>query len=75
MVPSPRRTGDEDVKKSETHVAQGELQPLAEKLEAPIQLTPEQLEIVAAGFMAQPHGGGSGATTGLYPSNPPMRMF
>jgi hypothetical protein len=76
MVPSPWRTGDDDVKKTETHVAQVELQPTGEALEAPIQLTPEQLEIVAAGMMSQPSsGGGSGATTGLYPSRPPMRMF
>ena len=38
--------------KSETCVAQDE------KLDAPIRLTPDQLESVAAGFMAQlPHGG------------------
>jgi hypothetical protein len=76
MVPSPWRTGDDDVKKSETHVAQVELQPAGETLDAPIQLTPEQLEAVAAGFMSQPSGGGgSGATTGLYPSRPPIKMF
>jgi formate dehydrogenase assembly factor FdhD len=38
------------MKKSETHVAQGELQVDGEKLEALISLTPEQLEAVAAGF-------------------------
>jgi hypothetical protein len=52
-------------------------QSVGEKLEAPVQLTPEQLEIVAAGFMANLaeqllHGGGSTATTGLYPSMPPL---
>jgi len=47
-----------------------------EKLEAPVQLTPEQLEIVAAGFMAQisqvKGGIGSTATTGLYPTKDPV---
>ena len=52
-------------------------QSVGEKLEAPVQLTPEQLEIVAAGFMSNLaeqlfHGGGSTATTGLYPSTPPL---
>lgn len=55
------------MKKSETQVAQGELQPFGEKLEAPIRLTPEQLETVAAGLMASSGGGGSTATTGFYP--------
>ncbi|MEO6843023.1 MAG: hypothetical protein ABI192_19950 [Bradyrhizobium sp.] len=50
-------------------------QPVGEKLEAPVQLTPEQLEIVAAGFMANFAGQlfhGGTATTGLYPSMPPL---
>jgi hypothetical protein len=52
-------------------------QSVGEKLEAPIGLTPEQLEIVAAGFMANfgeqlLHGVGGTATTGLYPSAPPL---
>ena len=60
------------MKKSEACVAQGELaksqQSVGEKLEAPIQLTPEQLEIVAGGFS---HGStGSTATTGAYPPRP-----
>jgi len=42
------------MKKSETQVADGESaksqQPASEKLEAPIALTPEQLEGVAGGF-------------------------
>jgi hypothetical protein len=42
------------MKTSETCVAQGELQPIGEKLEAPIRLTPEQLETVAAGYLFQP---------------------
>ncbi len=51
-------------------------QPIGETLEAPIQLTPEQLEIVAAGFRIQfPTGGGGTATTGLYPSNPTLKMY
>jgi hypothetical protein len=70
------------MKQSEVHVAQGELaksQPcVGEKLEAPVRLTVEQLETVAAGFMAQlsrEGGSGSTATTGLYPVNPPTKMF
>jgi hypothetical protein len=63
------------MKKSESYVAKGEFaksQPSdGVKLEAPVQLTPEQLEIVAAGFMtqiSQVKGGiGPTATTGLYP--------
>jgi hypothetical protein len=43
------------MKKSEAHVVQGEFaksqQSVGETLEAPIQLTPEQLELVASGFM------------------------
>jgi hypothetical protein len=42
------------MKKFEAHVAQGKLaksqKSVGEKLEAPVVLTPEQLEIVAAGF-------------------------
>jgi len=66
------------MKKSEAYVAQGEFaksqQTVGEKLEAPIRLTPEQLEMVASGFML---GLGSEtiwttatttATTGLYPT-------
>ena len=47
-------------------------------LEAPVRLTPEELETVAAGFAANfaplsLRGGlGSTATTGLYPSAPPV---
>jgi len=54
------------MKTTETHVAQAEPQAAAEKLAAPIQLTPEQLEGVAAGLMASPSRGG-GATTGFAP--------
>jgi hypothetical protein len=64
------------MKKSEAHVTLGELaksqQSVGEKLDAPIQLTPEQLELVASGFMA--HLGSetttttTTATTGLYPT-------
>ncbi len=47
-----------------------------EKLEAPVQLTPEQLEIVAAGFRLQiseiKGGIGPTATTGLYPTKDPV---
>jgi hypothetical protein len=68
------------MKKSKAHLAQGELaksqQSVGEKLEAPVQLTPEQLETVAAGFMtqiSQVKGGiGSTATTGLYPTKDPV---
>jgi hypothetical protein len=42
------------MKKSETCVAQRELQPVGEKLEAPISLTPDQLETIAAGYMFPP---------------------
>ena len=70
------------MKKSEAYVAQGELaksqQSDGEKLESPVRLTPEQLEIVAGGFMAQISLGtggkgdlGSTATTGAYPPPPP----
>jgi hypothetical protein len=45
-----------------------------EKLEAPVQLTPAQLETVAAGVakqIAQVQGGiGSTATNGFYPKEP-----
>jgi len=67
------------MKKSKAYVAQGELaksqQSVGEKLEAPVQLTPEQLETVAAGFAAQisqVKGIGSTATTGLYPTKDPV---
>jgi hypothetical protein len=53
--------------KSETSAARNEQQPTGEKLAAPISLTPEQLEGVAAGLMASPSGGGRGATTGFAP--------
>ena len=53
--------------KSETCVARNEQQPAAETLDAPIRLTPEQLEGVAAGMMAAPSSGGHGATTGFAP--------
>lgn len=45
---------------------------VVEKLEAPIQLTPDQLEIVAGGFMLRLGSGTSSttATTGLYPAQP-----
>ena len=62
------------MKKSEAHVAQGEFaksqQTVGEKLEAPIQLTPEQLEMVASGFMLQlgSQTNWTTATTGLYPT-------
>jgi hypothetical protein len=64
------------VKKSKTDELAKSRPPVGETLEAPIQLTPEQLEIVAAGFRIQwPTGGGGGtATTGLYPSSPTLKM-
>jgi hypothetical protein len=69
MVPSSA-TGDEEMTKSETNAPKGklkgELQPAVEKLDAPISLTPEQLEGVAAGMIAS-SGGGRGATTGFAP--------
>ena len=49
-------------------------EPVGEDLAAPVRLTPEQLESVAAGFMAlkaaaTEHSPGTGtATTGLYPT-------
>jgi hypothetical protein len=61
------------MKKSEANVTHDE-QSVAGKLEAPVRLTPDQLETVAAGFMAQlVRGGGAGggtATTGAYPTIP-----
>ena len=55
-------------------------QTAGEKLEAPVQLTPEQLEAVAAGFKAQITLGGKGttggaATTGAYPTQPVAKLF
>ena len=50
-----------------------------EKLEAPVQLTPAQLETVAAGVarqIAQVNGGiGSTATNGFYPKEPVTDAF
>jgi hypothetical protein len=69
--------GEGKMKKSEAHVAQGEFaksqQTVGEKLEAPIQLTPEQLERVASGFSLQlgseiPTTILTTATIGLYPT-------
>ncbi len=64
------------MKKSEQGEFAKSQQSVGEKLEAPVQLTPEQLEIVAAGFMAQisqvKGGIGSTATTGLYPTKDPV---
>jgi hypothetical protein len=44
------------MKKFEAHMAKGKLaesgKSTGETLEAPVQLTPEQIEIVAAGFIA-----------------------
>ena len=55
-------------------------QTAGDKLEAPVQLTPEQLEAVAAGFKAQITAGGKGttggtATTGAYPTPPVLKLF
>ena len=67
------------MKKSEVCGAQSELveQSVGEQLEAPVRLTPEQLESVAAGFMAQISRGGIGstATTGLFPAKPVFWLF
>jgi len=53
-----------------------------EKLEAPVQLTPEQLEIVAAGFAAQVSKGKGGieglgtlVLTGAHPVPPVIKLF
>ena len=63
------------MKKSEKNVAQ--VEPAKSQLEAPVRLTPEQLEIVAAGFMKQisPVKGGGTATTGYAPPPPVLRLF
>jgi hypothetical protein len=53
------------MKKSETEKSVGE------KLEAPIQLTPEQLETAAGGMRAQV-GKGQTATTGAVSPKPPI---
>ena len=55
-------------------------QPVGEKLEAPVQLTPAQLETVAAGYKAQITLGGKGSTGGTttignYPPQPVLRLF
>jgi hypothetical protein len=55
-------------------------QSAGEKLEAPVRLTPEQLETVAAGFKAQITQSGKGstggtATTGAYPTQPVLKLF
>ena len=68
------------MKKSKANGAQGELaksqQSVGANLEAPVRLTPEQLETVAGGFAAQislvKGGIGSTATTGLYPTKDPV---
>jgi len=55
--------------KSETEKSVGE------KLEAPVQLTPEQLEIVAAGMRAQiPVKGTSTTTTGAVGPTPTIKI-
>jgi hypothetical protein len=52
-----------------------------EKLEAPVRLTPEQLEIVAAGFMAQVKTTdvikdmGKLVLTGAHPVPPVIKQF
>ena len=67
------------MKKFEAHVFQGKLAKsqklVGEKLEPPVQLTPEQIEIVAGGFIA---AGGfltektlPTTTTGALPPPPP----
>jgi hypothetical protein len=63
------------MKKSEKNAAQ--VEPAKFQLEAPVRLTPEQLEIVAAGFMKQisPVKGGGTATTGYAPPPPVLRLF
>jgi hypothetical protein len=66
------------MKKSEANAAQGEL--AKSQLEAPVRLTPEQLEIVAAGFMKQIPLGGKGstggtATTGVVPPVTVLKLF
>jgi hypothetical protein len=72
------------MKKYKAYAAQDELaksqQSVGAKLEAPVQLTPEQLETVVAGFMVQiSHGAGTGAgstaTTGLYPAQPISALY
>ena len=56
-------------------------QTAGEKLEAPVQLTPEQLEIVAAGFAKQisvgSKGGLGGTTTSgaIGPRGPVLKLF
>jgi hypothetical protein len=56
------------MKKSETEKSVGE------KLEAPVQLTPEQLETVAAGMKAN-IGKGSTTTTGPVPTPPIPKLI
>jgi hypothetical protein len=54
------------MKKPETCAAQAEIKSSADAtLEAPIRLTPEQLETVAAGMIATSGGTSKGATLGM----------
>ena len=55
-------------------------QTAGEKLEAPVQLTPEQLEAVAAGFKAQITVGGKGTEdptvlTGAISTRPVLKQL
>jgi len=64
------------MKKSEVKSQQS-----AGELEAPVRLTPEQLEIVAAGFAKQISAGGKGGLGGtttsgaIGPRGPVLRLF
>lgn len=64
------------MKKSEVKSQQS-----AGELEAPVRLTPEQLEIVAAGFAKQISAGGKGGLGGtttsgaIGPRGPILRLF
>ena len=67
------------MKKFEAQGAQGKLaksqELVGEKLEAPVQLTPEQLEIVAAGSILEIlRGTGTTTTSGAVPVLPDIHI-
>jgi hypothetical protein len=62
------------MKKSEAQVAKSR-QPIGETLAAPVRLTPDQLEIVAAGFKSRLSIGTGPTTTSGLIYQPPKDIF